>query len=138
MQELLYFGKTFDELFDKSFKYFAGNLEDHQFDHYNNALGMHIYSKEHLKTEMKKRRMLPMELCNDLAGEWDNKNSKPVVSEENLTPKARDIIRSLKSMADRKGNLKLEGRAIDALIGIGAISRSYDFGTEGGFNEVKL
>ena len=138
MSEILYFGKTFDEIFEKSFKSFSKGIEDHNFRHFNKALGMYIYSKEHLKSEMKKRRLLPTEVCNDLATEWDSKHQTTTISEEGLSVKARDIINEMKDMSDRKGNLKLEGRAVDALVGIGAISKSYDFGTEGGFNDVKL
>jgi hypothetical protein len=118
--EDLYFGKTFEEIFEKSFHKFTKNVEEHNFTHYNSSLGMQIYSKEHLRDEMKKRRMLPYEVCEDLAFEWDKEHSENKF--DKLSVKADNIIRSLKMTADSKGNLKLGGRAIEALMKIGAIS----------------
>lgn len=137
-EEILYFGKTFDEIFEKSFKSFAKGLEDHNFHHYNSSLDMWIYSKEHLKQEMKKRRILPADVCEGLADEWDSKHQMTQMTEDGLSDKAKGIIYAIKGMADKKGNLRLGGRAIEALIKIGAISKSYDFGTEGGFNDAAL
>ena len=124
--ETLYFGKTYDEIFDKSWKKFIKGREDHEFHHYNDSLGMMIYSKEHLKHEMKKRNMFPMDVCEGLAEEWQSKDDRRV--KEGLKPsvKAINIINSLKLMADKRGNLSLGGRAIQALKEIGAIQLRRD------------
>lgn len=118
--EQLYFGKTFDEIFEKAFKQMTSGIEDHQFIGYNDALHCHIYSKEHYKHEMKRRRMLPSDLCQDLADEWDYQNKDKEYDE--LSPKARSIIESIRLTADKHGNIKLGDRAINALVEIGAIS----------------
>lgn len=131
--ETLYFGKTFDELFDKSFRLFTKGIEEDKFHHYNSSLGMWIYNKEQLKHEMKKRRMLPVDVCEALAEEWDKKNNKDEYGE--LSPKALDMIKSVKITADRNGNIRLGDRMINALIEIGAINKQVEFkGIEGGFD----
>ena len=118
--ERMIFGKTYDEIFEKSFNQMTRGMEDHQFTHYNDSLGCHVYSKEHYKSLMKQRGMLPSDLCQELADEWDRKNPDQTFDE--LTPKARNIIESIRLTADRNGNIKLGDRAINALIEIGAIS----------------
>ena len=131
--ETLYFGKTFDEIFDKYWRTFTRGMEEHSFRHYNNSLGMMVYSKEHLKHEMKKRKMLPSDVCMGLAEEWERKNeSKPITK---FSPKADRIIREVKLSADRNGNIELGGRAIKALVDIGAIQPAREYmGDVGGFN----
>ncbi len=135
MMETLYFGKTYDELFEKSWKAFTSNKEEHTFKHYNNSLGMMIYSKEHLKAEMRQRRMLPMEVCEGLAEEWDRKNEYKRNEGYKPSDKAMDVIKNIKCLADKDGNLKLGGRAIQALKEIGAINEPTDYlGREGGWS----
>lgn len=119
-QNNLIFGKTYDELFEKSFRQMTKGIEEHQFSHYNDSLGCHIYGKEHYKYEMKKRRMLPYDLCHDLADEWQKTNPEKEFDE--LSPKARYIIESIRLTSDKHGNIRLGDRAINALVEIGAIS----------------
>lgn len=127
------FDKSFDEVFDRSFDKFTRGIEGHQFRHFNNSLGCYIYSKEHLKHEMKKKRMLPYDVCEGLAEEWEKRN--PRKNYDKLSPKAEEIIRSLKLTADKNGNIVLGGKAIKALTEIGAINPKTEFlGTVGGFN----
>lgn len=137
IEETIFFGKTFDEIFDKSFKTFTRGIEDHNFRHYNNSLGMEIYSKEQLKHEMKKRKILPYDVCQELAEEWERKNQNKEF--DDLSPRASDIIKQMKLIADKEGNIKLGDRAINALLGIGAISTSQyipkKFEESGGFQE---
>jgi len=133
-EEEKFFGKTFDELFDKSMKKMSKGMEEHQFRHYNNALGMMIYSKEHYIHEMKKRRMLPYEVCQGLAEQWDKRNEKKYQPYDRLSPKSEGIIKSLKLTADKHGNVKLGDRAVNALREIGAITgRIENYGINGGF-----
>ncbi len=135
MMETLYFGKTYDEVFDNSWRKFTSNKEDHTFRHYNNSLGMMIYSKEHLKIEMKKRRMFPMEVCEGLAEEWDKKKEKYDRGRFDPSEKAMRIINGIKMLADKDGNIKLGGRAIEALREIGAINETPGYmGRSGGWD----
>ena len=132
--ETMYFGKTFDEIFDKHFHRMTRRIEDHQFRHYNHSIGMYIYSKEHLRYEMKKRRMLPYDACEQLADNWQKEHPQKPYDE--ISPKAMNIIRSLKQSADKYGNLRLGGRAIDKLKEIGAIQgNAVNYGPTGGFSE---
>ena len=64
--------------------------------------------------------MLPFDACQELAEEWDRKH--PDKEFDELSPKARKIINSIRLTADKHGNIKLGDRAINALIEIGAIS----------------
>ena len=133
IEEEKYFGKTYDQILNESIKKMAASMEDHEFRHYNNSLDMMIYSKEHYIQEMKKRRMLPYDVCEGLAEKWESKNNKGPITE--LSPKADRIIRSLKLTADSKGNIKLGDRAISALREIGAITgRVENFGLRNGFS----
>jgi len=134
-EEEKYFGKTYDEILEKSLKKMFRGREDHEFRHYSHALGMMIYSKEHYVHEMKKRRMLPSEACEELAEKWDARNEKNYQPYNDLNPKAKSIIKSLKLSAGSNGNIKLGGRAIEALREIGAITgRVENFGINSGFN----
>ena len=130
----MYFGKSFDEIFEKSFSKFANSLEDHEFRHYNRSLGMYIYSKEHLKKEMRSRRMLPYDTCCGLAEQWEKYNQR---QEYQISDGALDIIKSLKLTADKDGNIKLGSRAVEALIEMGAMPRPSPrgLGYEGGFTD---
>lgn len=135
IEEERYFGKTYDQILNESIKKMSGKMEDHQFRHFNESLGIMIYSKEHYIHEMKKRRMLPFEECEYLAEKWESKNEKGYKPYDKLSPKADSIVRSLKLTSDRKGNIKLSDRAITALREIGAITgRIENFGTNGGFS----
>lgn len=135
-KEQLYFGKTYDEILEKSLKKACRGMEDHQFRHYNNSLDMMIYSKEHYIHEMKKRRMLPFEECEGLAEKWESRNEKNYKPYDKLNPRADHIIRSLKLTSDKNGNIKLGDNAINALIEIGAITRKREenFGMQGGIS----
>lgn len=134
-EEERYFGKTYDEILEKSLKKMFRGREDHEFRHYSHALGMMIYSKEHYIHEMKKRRMLPSEACEELAEKWDSKNEKNYQPYDDLRPKSKAIIKSLKLSSDRNGNIRLGDRAINALREIGAITgRVENFNLQGGFS----
>jgi hypothetical protein len=126
-----------DDLFDRAFRKMTRGMEDHQFVHENVALGCKVYGKEHYYKLMKSRRMLPYDMAEDLAGEWDKDH--PQKEYGDLSPKARDIITSLKLTADSKGNIILGNRAIKALQEIGAMPASLEHAPThhtnvGGFN----
>lgn len=110
----------YDAWFDRVFAKMTRGIEDHNFKHFNRAIGCYIYSKEHYKYEMKKRRLVPYDAAEQFADEWDKAN--PHKDYDSISPKAMDIIRSLKMGADKHGNIKLGSIAIEALIDIGAIS----------------
>lgn len=133
-EEERYFGRTYDEILEKSLKNLFRGREDHEFKHYNHSLGMMIYSKEQYIREMKRRRMLPSDACEELAEKWDSRNEKNYQPYDDLRPKSSAIIKSLKLSADKNGNIRLGDRAINALKEVGAISgRVENFGMNGGF-----
>ena len=114
--------REYDSYFDKIFKRHTRGIEDHQFRHFNHSLGIMIYSKEHYKWEMKKRRMVPYDEAERLAEKWDKEH--PNKEYGDLSSGAKEIIQSLKMSADSDGNIVLGGRAIKALQEIGAIGKS--------------
>lgn len=129
--------REYDEWFDKAFQKMTKGREDHEFKHYNNALGCHVYGKEHYKKLMKQKRLIPYEQAEQLANDWDKEH--PQKEYGDLSPKAIDIISSLKLTADGNGNIILGNRAIKALKEIGAMPASTEHAPKeysgyGGFN----
>jgi len=111
--------------------------EDHTYSHYNRALGMKIESKAHYEYVMKQRGYVSQERGDELARiARDKKNTAPKAE---FSDKARAIIQAAKARADKKGNVKLGDRTIDAMIDLGV---KFDhphmpkkFGTKGEFYE---
>lgn len=131
------FEDIYETQFDKEFKKMTRGIEDHNFRHRSNALNMMIYSKEQFKYEMKKRRMVPYDMAEQFAEEYDKRHPKK--SYDTISPRAMNIIKSLKLTADKNGNIVLGNRAIDALTKIGAMPASMDhapkeFTGKGGFH----
>jgi len=127
--------REYDSWFDKEFKALTRGREDHEFVHYNQSMGCQIYGKEHYKHEMKKRRMVPIEAMEQLAQEYDK--THPHRDYGDLSPKAMDVIRSIKQSADKHGNVKLGGVAIQALMDLGVIKGTHKhtpISLQGGFN----
>lgn len=109
--------REYDSWFDKIFKEMTKGMEDHDFKGPNHSMGIYIHSKEHYKMEMKRRRMVPTDIAMKMADEWDKKN--PNANYDELTPKAMDIIRSLKMSADSDGNVIIGTAGIRALKELG-------------------
>ena len=80
-----------------------GHLEDHQYKHYNHALGCQIYSKEHYIYEMKRQGMIPYEEGLRQAEEWESKQPE---SRNELSGKARRLINHMRLTA-KNGYIKL-------------------------------
>ena len=107
-----------DNFFEKAFARQFNRTEDHSFRGYNRSLGCFVEGKAHYKRLMKAKGLVPFEEAERLANEHDrSKNRQPF----DLSPRAMDIIRSVKVTADRQGNIRLGDRAIEALMSIGAI-----------------
>ena len=116
--------REYDDWFDTIFAAFSRHREDHEFVGYNQSIGIWIYGKEHLKHEMKKRGMVPYDALMEFANEFGKK--KPY----EISDKAKHIVKSLRLMADKKGNLRLGGQAIKALKEIGAIKEVSPYAPE--------
>ena len=109
--------------------------EDHQYKHYSNAFGCKIEGKAHYQYLMKRYNMVPQERGDELARQAkDRQNNAPKAE---FSQKARDIIETAKCSADRKGNVKLGDRAIDAMkelgVAIGHKHMPKKFGHKGEF-----
>lgn len=103
--------------FNKHFKGLTQGIPDHKFKHYNSAMGIMIYSKEHYKSEMKARRMVPVDMAEELSEKWEKENPHKdyVISEE-----GRKLIGYFKGAA-RKGMITLgeHPKAVKALEDLG-------------------
>jgi hypothetical protein len=107
-----------NNFFERAFARQFNRTEDHQFRGYNRSLGCFVEGKAHYKKLMKQKGLVPFEEAERLATEFDrSRDRKPF----DLSPKAMDIIRSIKITADKNGNIRLGDRAINALMSIGAI-----------------
>jgi len=134
-------GNTFfdrDRFFEKAFNRAFGRVEDYRFRGFNHAFGCFVESKAHYKKLMKERGLVPFEEADRLAEEFDTNNRRQ--SSYELSPKAQDIIRSVRATADKNGNIKLGNRAINALMEIGAIGNDSQYEPDlctmhGGFSE---
>jgi hypothetical protein len=93
-------------------------FEDYKYNHYNNALGCQIYSKEHYEHEMKRQGMIPYDQAAELAEEYDRKNQP---KDFKISEKALDIVRSLKLSSPDNDHIKIEkgGKAWRALKDMG-------------------
>ena len=98
--------------------------EDHEYIHYNRSFGCKVEGKEHYNYLMKKYNMLPQDKADDLAR--IAKEKRETAPKAEFSPKAREIIQSAKRRADKKGNVKLSDRQIDAMKELGvAIGHRY-------------
>ena len=129
--------REYNDYFEKIFKQVTRGREDHEFRHFNSAMGIQIHGKEHYKQEMKRRRMVPYDEAQRLADQYDKQHPRKEYGE--LSTGAREIIESLRLTADKDGNITLGGRAIQALQEIGAMGSSEhapeQFTPTGGFNQ---
>lgn len=78
--------------------------------HYNNALGKVITSQRQYNDEIKRGGYISYEECEDRARRTAESRRWKGVSEE-----ARSWVKGVYSKADRKGNVKLSDREVDAL-----------------------
>lgn len=115
--------KTFEQHFKDANK----NLEDHEYRHFNRAMGIPIYSKEHYKIEMKKRGLVPDAMVDEMREDYLKKNQK---KKYELSPKAREVVSQLESMRGRnKGMVRLceYPKLVEAMKEVGLdYERSYE------------
>ena len=105
--------------FDYHFNEATKGIEDHEFIHFNRSMGIQINSKQHYIKEMKKRKMVPDSMAQDM-----RENYLKTCKRKNytLSPKARSIFTQLDSLKGRnKGMIKLGEypRLVEAMKEIG-------------------
>ena len=93
-----------------------------KYEHFNTALpnwdtpkGKYIKSKNHYDSELKKSGMVR----SDRFGQVHEPARKDYI----LSKDARKIIEAAKNSKDKNGNVRLSGRAIEAMKAIGAIKK---------------
>jgi hypothetical protein len=91
--------------FDYHLKESTKGMEDHEFIHFNRAMGIQINSREHYIHELKKRKMVPDSMAQDMRETYLKSHKK---KNYELSPKAREILAQLESLKGRnKGMIKL-------------------------------
>ncbi len=114
--------RQYNEWFDQIFHEMTRGMEDHTFKHFNHSMGINILDKGHYKYEMKRRRMVPYEEAHKLADKYDQEHKDDNL--DGLSPKAEEILRSLRQGADRHGNIIIGTAGLRALREIGWIPSS--------------
>lgn len=90
------------------------------YNHYNTILGMNIKNKDHYDRVCKEQGMVSYEQAHELA----EKGRKERIKGYKISKESEDIIKYANQIKDKKGNLKLSGKAIDILINKKAIGKS--------------
>jgi len=78
-----------------------GHIEDHQYKHFNNALGIQINSKEHFKQVLEKGGYVSYE---DSCRQVDINKEKQKYT--GISEKAKKFCYQLKNVTDSKGNVR--------------------------------
>lgn len=92
-----------------------GHLEDHQYKHFNNALGCYVNGKEHFRILLDKGGFVPYESAVRAVESAEKHKRKDYT----LSPEAQSFISSIRQTADSKGRVKLGSLAIDAMKRLG-------------------
>lgn len=87
-----------------------------EYSGFNRAMGKYITSKKHYQEEMRKGNYMEEDKAFALADKINEERDNPKFK---LTKKAEDIIKYAGSIKDKKGNVKLGGRAIKAMKEVG-------------------
>ena len=82
-------------------KYF-GHLENHEFRHYNKALGKYIEGKEHFIHEMDKGGFVPFEMGERMAEEHRKNHTTDY---KDISNKTKRVIADLKATSGKGGKL---------------------------------
>ena len=92
------------------------NIIVKRYSHYNRSLGKHIRSKKHYEEEMKKGGYVSYEKGQEQVKKWEKDHRKDY---KGMSPAARAINQYARQIKDKKGNVKLGGRAIKAMEDLG-------------------
>ena len=111
--------REYSSYFDKVFDSHCKGREEHEFRFRSESLGMTFRGKEHYKQYMKTNNLLPYAETERMAEKYDKEHPRKEYGD--ISPRATEILRSIKMTADSEGNIKLGGRAVEALKKIGAI-----------------
>lgn len=116
-------------------KYF-GNLEDHQYKHFNRSLGCQVEGKEHFKYLLDKNGFVPQEMGDKMAEARKDTRHKY----DGLSKKAMEVCISAKDQATKKGKIKIGSRLQKGMEEVG-VSFSYSdflpshYQPKGGFSK---
>jgi hypothetical protein len=97
------------DLTDKQMRKYFGNLEDHQYKHFNHALGCMVEGKEHFKYLLRRGNYLPQEMAERII-ESDTSHDK---KDYKTSEKVMRFLNHVKYKADKKGNVRFDTNEID-------------------------
>lgn len=89
------------------------------YNHYNRSLGMQIKNKDHYDRVCKEGGWVSYEQAQTMAEDGRKKKIK----EYKISKESEELIKYSKSIADKKGNVKLSDKAINKLIEKKAIGK---------------
>ena len=98
---------------DKAF----GHREDHEYRHFNRALGCKVEGKEHYKRLLAERGFVSFEEGNRLAEESKRNKS----DYKTLSPKSAQFIADVKATAGRDGKITPTDKYVDGLRDVGMV-----------------
>src|SRR5574343_1547830 len=97
---------------DKEMCKYFGHLENHQYKHYNRALGVQVQSKEHFKKLLEQGGYVPLEKGNQMAEACQKGRIKPY---DGISPKLGKFLGEVKMMADKDGNIEVTDKFVEGL-----------------------
>lgn len=100
-----------DKYLDKHF----GHLEDHQYRHYNRALGCQVQSKEHYKELLEKGGYIAFEEAEHMA----ESNRKEGKKYDGLSDEASQLIADVKATAGKDGKITPTDKLVDGMKKVG-------------------
>jgi len=83
------------------------NIIVKNYSHYNRALGKYITSRDHYEKEMAKGGYVSFEQAEKMAESYKARHSGGY---NGISPKAMEVCKAAKEMADKKGNLRIGNR----------------------------
>ena len=89
-----------------------GHLENHQYRHFNRALGVQVEGKEHFKHLLEKGGYVPYEKGCEMAEKCNKEKVKPY---NGLSKEASYFLGECKNMADRHGRIEISDRFVEGL-----------------------
>lgn len=89
------------------------------YNHYNRSLGMQIKNKDHYDQVCKEGGWVSYEQAEAMA----EKGRKEKIKDYKISKESQELIQYANSIKDKKGNVKLSGKAIDKLIDKKAIGK---------------
>lgn len=108
---------------EKDLKKHFGNLEDHEYRHYNRSLGVQVESKEHYLHLLNKGGYVPIDESRRLTEDYKRKN--PGKKYNGVSEETRKFIADIKSTASRDGKIRPTEQMVNKMKKLGVKFEMY-------------